>query len=434
MITVILMMIVAFLILVFGVMILFGASQDNRHHAIAGFVAGVGGSVWSIASSLRFLSGGTSSVDSFIAYFMCLGALVAELGMAYFLSDSKKSINNALLLILSTVGFLVMLIPFFDINMLNDTKHWFYIVYSTVVAFSSVAICISIALNNKINSTNKVLLFVWWFVNMGLSAIFTMLLPLQYGNNNFLWAGPVSELLLILAIYVSLFNSYWINVSSEWVKRMSYVVVIFTSIMLYIVAVYLIAKFIFGWGEPDYMGVIFVAIISVVLALILLAIRKATSSMRSLLSSADKIDFSYVMSQLGKINPRSDKTRLAVFLSHHLHLSYIGFLIDGKLYGSRPMNFSEQELNDIRASMDNSELHGIWQDIDLPIRYIIAEFGCSDIACLRDDGGNILGQVIVGKPNSNNRLSYKQLNVLEMVLNETANMLSSKHYERQHSN
>lgn len=424
MVTPILVFTTAILLFATGAMILLGASKEHKIQAIAGLVSSIGGAIWATATGVAILFSNKTVMPA-NAYFICLGSVMAELGLAYFFACPKKRhvtiILSHILLLFSLV---VLVLPLFDITLIVSIDSLFYRLFSVLFVLIFIVIFFNLLTHQQMTKKNRLVLLIGWIINVSLSTIFNIIFVFVFDQADFVWVGPVSCILLVLAIYVSLFDSYWLNVSSIWVRRMSYNIIVFAGAMFYFLIAYFSFQIIFATDQLSWANVLYVAIISASLLIIATIVRKATASMRSLLLSDGSIDYSFVMSEISRLNPKSDKTRLAIFLAHHLHVSYIGFIIDKKIYSSKNLNFSEEDVAKFSAALD-SPRHDIWLDVELEVRYILAEFNCSDLALLRDDDGNILGQIIVGKPQkSNSRLTFREMNILGMIFKETADMIS----------
>ena len=110
---------------------------------------------------------------------------------------------------------------------------------------------------------------------------------------------------------------------------------------------------------------------------------------------------------------KPDLKEISGFLSEHMHFSYIGFLVKGKFYVADECKISAELLAKIPKLPAPS--HGAWQDLT---KLNIAELKESDIsrvAVLTGASGEVVGQMIFGRPASKSALDHKDLVEIAMI-------------------
>ena len=133
------------------------------------------------------------------------------------------------------------------------------------------------------------------------------------------------------------------------------------------------------------------------------------------LASADEVDVAYIVKKLtGLVGYDVNLAELSVFLADHLHFQYIGFLIDGELYGSRHLTLPPEALKQISAVKKNSG--SIWLVPDASLSAILRRHDISAVAELRDAKGHIVGKLLCGRPAGRISFENRDLVPVEIVL------------------
>lgn len=138
--------------------------------------------------------------------------------------------------------------------------------------------------------------------------------------------------------------------------------------------------------------------------------------------ATQQIDVGYIIKKVSKVNPKRENLKdLAGFLADHLHFAYVGFLINGRLYGSSSLAFTADEL--AKISKMKSRDGELWQKSDETTGKILNNLDINAVAELRDAKGNVFGQFIFGKPLSKAKFERRDLVQLEMIINLVATVL-----------
>ena len=101
-----------------------------------------------------------------------------------------------------------------------------------------------------------------------------------------------------------------------------------------------------------------------------------------------------------------------------MHFSYVGFLINGRLYGSEDYRIPAEDL--IAIERLKKPERGIWQSIGHLNQASLKELEISRIGIITDASGAEIGQVILGKPATKSLLDKKDLMEIEMIISQVA--------------
>jgi hypothetical protein len=124
-------------------------------------------------------------------------------------------------------------------------------------------------------------------MSFGLSStlvlIFNLVLPL-FGNWRLIWIGPLALAVTILGVYYTILRYRMLNLNSIWLRIFSYVVVIASVAIVYMVIFSIIFAALFRGSAPSTE----VIILNFIMILIFISLRPAMSGMmnhiRSLIS------------------------------------------------------------------------------------------------------------------------------------------------------
>lgn len=430
-ISVILTAIAVLMIVIGGLFVVGAANKEEKKRSVWFLVAMIGGMIWSLASAFYALNTEASyHTMAWLSYGICAGSLIASIGLLGYSIPYTKA-GYAFLIILMPLSIILMIMPFLNSDILlpiiQNQLNWFYICYGCVILLNFLVTIIGAIIRVSVSVTRKnrdaaFLFLVGLVVTLIISLTFNMVLPFLLHIFNFLWVGPLSIYILVLTFYFSLFTTHQISLSSVWLKRISYAMIIFSALIVYTIIVFLCAVLVLK-NEANILSLsIFAAIISIALLFISYVVSKLTANVRSMLM-VTQIDIAYILNKIENMKIKNNYSQVAVFLADHLHLSYCGLLIDHHLYGSKSLNIGEGELRKITKL--NTTGQEIWQKPDLKLAYKLLELNLSNIAILRDENGIVLGQVLVGKPQNKIGLSRKDFLVFGMIFNLVAEKIVS---------
>ncbi len=306
----------------------------------------------------------------------------------------------------------------------------FYFVY--VAFFCCLVPAILISLLKKVwkgssfrSHGGDLVLLIGFAISGTMSLIFNLILP--FWTWNYIWLGPLAISTTIIAFYYTILRYRSLNLSSRWLKILSYIVIVASCAVIYIVIFYIIFAAMFRGSSPSPE----VIILNFVMIAIVLALIPATNELnmfiRSLISN-QQVDMLYIIKKLSRVVPEGvDIKELAAFLAEHMHFEYIGILIGDTVYGSDGRKIPASSIN-LVSKLGNPE-NGIWQEFNEE-DVVWRELDFSAVAALRNASGKTFGQVLVGKPLGKVSFSRRDLVQVETIINLAAVIIDSKLHKK----
>lgn len=270
--------------------------------------------------------------------------------------------------------------------------------------------------------------------------IFTLLVA---GTAGFIarriWLGEVSTTLNIVvcftinvALGISLVAFGWsilykrtIVLSSAWLKVLTYIIIFMSTAAVYMLLFYIILVALFKIeNTPD--AVFVLNFIMIVILLIIAPIASEFFSSAMSIIKSDQVNMNRIIKRLNTFAKSDmDFDKLASFLARQLHFAYIGFVINGKIYGSKKLAIADSKLAWLAQRLGKPEFGGIWQDLQ-HASSDFNELGIYTVATLQDAHKKNLGQIMVGRPTNGLKLERHDLIQLEMIINLIAAIIETK--------
>lgn len=248
--------------------------------------------------------------------------------------------------------------------------------------------------------------------------IFCILLPLSGFSNAWMIEVTLIEIFVITYYIASLYFRV-LQIRNFLQKVTAYIILMSLIAIVYMVIFYLIYHLLFKIADPPAEVFVLNFIMIVIVLLLVPAIWELFSFLRSL-STSSSSDLTYILKKLGKFATNKAKpTEVADFLADYMHLQYIGIFMDGKLYGSKEIDFQDSDLKTI-SRLKKAEK--FWQIVPETAK----EKGIFAIAELKNAKGGAYGQVLVGAPNNRMSLDRKDLAQMEMIINIVSAMFDSE--------
>lgn len=256
----------------------------------------------------------------------------------------------------------------------------------------------------------------------GAWVISLILWPMPNNIARFIWLGPLAITIAIIIFYYAILRYRIIRLSARWLKVLSYVVLITVTIAIYMIISYSIFTYLFK--IPDLSNTILALnFIMVVVLLILMPIFNELADFINSLINTGQVNLPYIIKHLNRMATHVKLKELAEFLKKHMHFSYIGFLIDSKLYGSDKLALSTGEMR-LVSKLKTPE-KGLWQTPSPEVAPVFERLNISAVAALNNAKGKPFGQIIVGKPQGKTNLGRKDLLELETIINLVAALIDT---------
>ena|GEM_PF-3572854 len=435
--TSILVIIVTVLTLLVGVTVLFGtkADKDTKLLSVKFACAALGATLWagSIILFLNLSPDATAIAPFVVSTIYISGMMMVVAVFSYVAQFTGYKIGRILTMIFVGAGVilsvLIVVAPqllYSEIKLNSEVGNevllraeWLYITY--VVFFAVMMSCYGVFLFIKILSRpavkvrNICILLLIGFGTCGfISMCFDLLLPLQ--RYDLIWIGPLSVAISIISFYYAILRYRMISVLVDWMKIMSYVVMIAMMSLAYVVLLFVLSIALLKRAYIPVADLILnFAMITVVFAMVP-ALSELMTNVRSLLSM-NAIDISYIAKRLKRFSLGKIKLKeLTVFLAEHLHFSYVGIVVDNKLYGSKDVVFTVKDI-EIGAIENKNAPDQVWEVLKNGGGDRILEFeDLRAIVDLKDMDGVAFGKIVFGASYQGAEFDEEDALQLEMMI------------------
>jgi hypothetical protein len=315
-----------------------------------------------------------------------------------------------------------------SLHMVVDWYYWLYCIFfvlATFILLSTVLYRIGQS-THKRNRIGYIVFLVGFSITGILALIFDILLPVT--NYSLIWVGPLAIGTTILSFYYSILRYHILNLSARWMNIFSYIILMMSAAVLYMIIFFLVFSTLFRVTSPSPEVFLLNFIMVLIMLFMIPLINELGAFMKSLIATG-QVDVSYIVKKLNNLAPKdANKEELAGFLADHMHFSYVGFLINGKLYGSSSLPISQNELHQVQSLKPSTK--GIWQDFNEPVSRIFANIDINAVAELQDNTGKVFGQVLIGKPIGKMKFERKNLVQMEMIINLIALVIGPSTHSR----
>ena len=311
------------------------------------------------------------------------------------------------------------------INIVNDWYYWVYLAYFVIASFVIAgSLLYQIAKTRAKNQKmGKIILLVGLIFTGAASLIFDILLPFGI-RYDLIWVGPLTISATIIAFYYAALRYRTIQLSSAWLKIMSYVVIMTSAAIVYMLLFFVVFTALFKVPNPSTEVFVLNFIMIAIVLLLLPVINELSAFIRSLIQT-NQVDVAYVVKKMNKMaNSNVNLNELAEFLADHLHFAYIGFIINGKVYGSATLPITPEELKQVELLKAPEK--GMWLSFNEPVSRAFSRLDINAMAELQDAKGKPFGQLLVGKPQGKMGFDRRDLIQLEMIINLVAAMIDTK--------
>ncbi len=429
-----------------GFSVLVGASKVDRTRMAWFFVAAMMAALWSVAIALFLaLPVGSESVAPVLIMLIYIASaimMVALLGFASweYVIGKVLTVSAALAVIVSSAVVLhdtsILFVGFTltnqgnTVQLVNGVMYWlytFFFVLNSVLAWFFILQHSRRTRIKRVRQGDYVLL-VGLMVTGALSMISDLILPL-FVRYDLIWIGPLALSITLVTFYYAILRFRIISISSGWLKTLSYVVLLVSGAVIYMLIFYLIFTALFKIPNPSASVLVLNFLMIVIVLLLMPLINEVSASMRSMIS-VGQVDIAYVIKKLNRLAAKNvDLRELAAFLATHLHFAYIGFIINGKLYGSKSLAMSAEEVIQL-THLKPTPRGEVWQEPSKTVQKILDDLDLKAVAELRNAKGKAFGQIVVGKPLGKSSFERRDLIQLEMIINLVATVIDSEKHIR----
>lgn len=349
-----------------GFSVLVGASKVDRTRMAWFFVAAMMAALWSVAIALFLaLPVGSESVAPvliMLIYIVSAIMMVALLGFASweYVIGKVLTVSAALAVIVSSAVVLhdtsILFVGFTltnqgnTVQLVNGVMYWlytFFFVLNSVLAWFFILQHSRRTRIKRVRQGDYVLL-VGLMVTGALSMISDLILPL-FVRYDLIWIGPLALSITLVTFYYAILRFRIISISSGWLKTLSYVVLLVSGAVIYMLIFYLIFTALFKIPNPSASVLVLNFLMIVIVLLLMPLINEVSASMRSMIS-VGQVDIAYVIKKLNRLAAKNvDLRELAAFLATHLHLRTLALLLMVSCMAPNPWQCRLRKLFNLRT-------------------------------------------------------------------------------------
>lgn len=265
---VILLATVSILTFLSGAIVLFGSSKGDRVRSIWYFLAAIFATSW-MASIATFLIASPNSNDNIYwhvnwTFISAMLLDVAFLGYGAWRKKYGKLTTFVFLIFALVLSGEILFIPnslYSDVILANtgnsvvmNMDHF----YSSYIAFFSFIVPVIIVTffyqfiksRSKRKREGDIITMASFGISSGVVLVFNLILPL-FNNWSLIWLGPIALAITILGIYYTILRYRMLNLSSVWLRIFSYIVVIASIAIIYMVIFSIIFAALFRGSTPS---------------------------------------------------------------------------------------------------------------------------------------------------------------------------------------
>ncbi|MBR5408807.1 hypothetical protein IK112_02555 [Candidatus Saccharibacteria bacterium] len=433
---------VAILTFLSGVAVLSGARKGERLPAVLVFAITLFSSLWAFfcVGFLNLPENSSPDTINIFVYGIYISALPMTWGLMAYTCHKYTFGKIAMALYgLFCAGLIAVLIYdksllYSDItlsqatgNVVHIRQDLYYILYCVYFVTTCTLYMIGLWLNARRARTPQIrkgnlVVLCGFSLTGGISLIFNAFLP-YFGTYSMIWVGPVALSIAWIMHYYAILRYRLLDLASSWLRLLSNVIILSLAAIVYLATFFIIFSAIFKTSSPS-TAVIILNIIMIVVALILMpALNELSGFVRSLASTYD-VDMVYIVKKLSALSRQDiNYYELSDFLADHLHFQYVGIIIGEKLYSSGSLKLPSADIKKIASLKNHSR--SIWLSLDEELRTDLRKQEIEAVGELRDGKGEVIGQVIIGKPLGKINFATRDLAPVEVALTLTAATIST---------
>ena len=299
--TVILLATVAILTLLSGAIVFFGASKGDKVRSLWFFLAAIFATVWMASISLFLVAEPSwGDIIDWHVKWTFISAILIDISFLGYVAWREKY-GQILTFIFLLAGLAISTFIYFTpdllysgVNLLRTgnsvTMNMGPLYYAYIGFFCAIVPAIILHLlkeSIKTHSTRKkggdLVIMGSFGLSSALVLVANLILPL-FGNWGMIWLGPLALSVTIIAFYYTILRYRSLNLASIWLKIFSYIVIIASIAIVYMVIFYLIFTALFRGSTPSTEVIVLNFIMVVIFLLLMPAMNEIMQSIRSLIS------------------------------------------------------------------------------------------------------------------------------------------------------
>lgn len=298
---VILLATVAILTFLSGAIVFFGASKGDKMRSTWFFLAAIFATVWmsSISVFLTANAGLADHIDWHVKWTFISAILIDISFLGYIAWREKygKIITFAFLLFGAIVSILIFAKPHLlykdvvfanignSVTMNIGPLYFAYIAFFAMIVPAVVITLLKQFIKTKSNRRRggDLVIMLAFGGSSTLTLIFNLILPL-FNNWTLIWIGPLALSVTIIAFYYTILRYRALNLSSIWLKIFSYIVILASIAIIYMVIFSLIFAALFRGSTPSVEVIVLNFIMILIFLLLMPAMNELITFTRSLIT------------------------------------------------------------------------------------------------------------------------------------------------------
>ena len=422
-----------------GISIFFGSRKQEKTSSTYFLLATLGAALWTIAIAIT-LKMPNASPEFIHTTVTCIiaGVTLCDVGLLAFLSWKYKG-GKPLTFIFALFGALLVALLAYDSSLFYSSYDlsqsyvqifvnysWYY--FALIVYFFLISITFSSFLLKRIKSTTNSSLKTGlkvFYVGLSIGGILALIFDLILITSlpSLTWIGPMATIISIMSFYYSVVKFRTLNISTRWMKIMSYAILTATAVIIYLLVFYVVFAALFRTPNPSVEVLILNSIMAVFLLAIMPALLELTDFMKASFLS-DRIQLGYIIKKLDNIKPKDFNPKETVqFLADTLHYENCALILPKHAYATDDARFSADEVEDIFHLKPIEGL--IWAKT--PEKTLKNGFCVSEVAILRDGKGKEIGRLVFGKKISGKTFHRKEAVKVEAVVEMVSALVEESH-------
>lgn len=300
----ILLITVSILTFLSGIAVFFGASKGDRARSAWFFLATIFATIWMVSISLFLIATPDWGEQlTWIVDLTYISAIFIDIALLGYISWRKKY-GKIATLTFTMLGLVFAIFFILNPGLLysevklssagNSLVTNFGPFYFTYIAFFCALVpAVMITLLKQILDSRStrvrgsdVVLLIGFGISGTMSLVFNLILPLW--NWSLIWLGPLAISTTILAFYYTILRYRALNLTSRWLKILSYIVLITSAAVLYMIIFYIIFKGMFKGASPSIEVIILNFIMVLFFLLLMPAMNELMSFVRSLIANPEE--------------------------------------------------------------------------------------------------------------------------------------------------
>ena len=267
--------------------------------------------------------------------------------------------------------------------------------------------------------------YLFFLIGLAVAGFFSLIFDLILAPSRYdlIWVGPLLIGLTMMGFYYAVLRYRIITLSTGWLKVMSTVVLVSMVVIIYLLIFHVIFSALFKVTNPSWQVILLNFIMVAVVLLLAPAIAEIWAMIKSLIMTK-QIDIAYIVKKLSRLDWKKLNYReVSEFLAEHMHFEYVGFLVNGKYYVGDDYKIPVDKLAEVPGLAHPGK--GIWQNVGRLDKNLVKDYDVYRVAMLLDTNGEMVGQVILGKPTTKASLDLQDQAEVEMIFSLIGTMMES---------